>query len=85
MINQYFNDEPYLTSIRVKKRVGELSDEFDIIAVCETKIKSSPDAQEAKRFKNKKLVNFRRLFPEYDNLTLILIFGALILESSLVV
>lgn len=89
LIKQYFNDEPYLTSIRVKKRVDDLSDEFDIIAVSKDRvylfeIKSSPDAQAVKFFKKNKINNFRKLFPEYAKLELIPFFGALMLHDSLV-
>lgn len=89
LIKQYFNNEPYFTAIRLKKKCDDLRDEFDIIAVCSSRvflfeIKSSPDTEKARYFKEKKLANFRRLFPEYADLELIPFLGALTLDEGLV-
>ncbi|MEZ0328596.1 MAG: hypothetical protein ABWK15_03395 [Dissulfuribacterales bacterium] len=89
LIQQYFKDEPNYIAIRVKKRSGELQDEFDIIAVSGQRvylfeIKSSPNAEKAREFKNEKIASFQRLFPEYSHLELVPLFGGLTLEKGLI-
>ncbi len=87
-LKKYFQCDPEEVAIRVKKRKGDLKDEFDAIATCGDKVflfevKSTPKADYVTEFKEQKTERFRILFPEYEDKQLILIFASLRLEEDI--
>ncbi len=87
-LRKYFQCDPEEVAIRIKKRKGNLKDEFDAIAVCENsvflfEVKATPKAEYVMEFKDRKTERFRALFPEYRNKELILVFASLRLEDDI--
>ena len=88
VVTKYFNCDINYFAINVRKKIKDLQDEFDVIAVSEDKVflvevKSTPKLEYVYLFKEK-LERFRKLFPEYNDKKLIPIFASLRFEDSVI-
>lgn len=89
VIKQYFGCEPVNMSMNIRRRKGELKDEYDAIVECEDRVflvevKATPKREYIDEFKEEKVERFKALFPEYKEKELILIFASLRLEEDIV-
>ena len=89
LLARYFDLEPIETAIRVRRKKGPLSGEFDALAICEDRVfffevKASPRKEYIEEFLNRQIPLFRNLFPEHANKKVIPIFVALRFEDPLV-
>ncbi|GAB4419833.1 MAG: hypothetical protein OHK0032_15700 [Thermodesulfovibrionales bacterium] len=89
VIKQYFQCEPINMSMNIRRRKGELKDEYDAIVECEDKVflvevKATPKREYIDEFREEKIERFKALFPEYKEKELILIFASLRLEEDIV-
>ena len=88
VLKKYFNCDPEEVSIRVKKKKGEIRDEFDAVAVCEKtvflfEVKATPKPEYIIEFYEKKAKRFRELFNEHKDKKLVLIFGLIRLDENI--
>ncbi|GAB6161238.1 hypothetical protein JCM12298_03970 [Desulfothermus naphthae] len=88
VLKKYFNCDPEEVSIRVKKKKGNMRDEFDAVAVCEKsvflfEVKATPRPEYVIEFHEKKAKRFRELFNEHKDKKLVLIFGSIRLEEDI--
>ena len=86
MIEKYFGMEPIETSIRVRRRKGNLKTEFDAIAICEHcvflfEVKSTPRKDYIKEFFELQIPRFRQLYPEFESKKLYPVFASLRIEQ----
>ena len=86
MIEKYFGMEPIQTSIRVRRRKGNLKAEFDAVAICENcvflfEVKSTPRKDYIKEFLELQIPRFRQLYPEYASKKLYPVFASLRIEQ----
>ncbi|GAB4417823.1 MAG: hypothetical protein OHK0032_13850 [Thermodesulfovibrionales bacterium] len=89
VIRQYFNCEPLYMSMNIKKRMGELKDEYDAIVECEdmvflVEVKAYPRIEYINEFRDKKIERFKTLFQEYKGKRLIPVFASLRLEEDII-
>jgi Holliday junction resolvase-like predicted endonuclease len=90
-LRKYFDVDPIdiTTNFRRRnKQTGE-NEEIDVLAITEDKVfvvevKSSPREEHIFNFKEKKLVRFRKFFPEYKDKQLIPIFASLRFEEDMI-
>ncbi|MCB0578241.1 MAG: hypothetical protein KDD10_02880 [Phaeodactylibacter sp.] len=90
-VRKYFGEEVLDIMVNRKKydKGQKLRGEFDVIAVTATSVylvdtKVSPDKDKLLEFKNKVAPRFRKLFPEYGKLQLVLLFASLWFDKKLV-
>lgn len=86
MIEKYFGMEPIETSIRIRRRKGNLKAEFDAIAICEHcvflfEVKSTPRKDYIKEFLELQIPRFRQLYPEFESKRLYPVFASLRIEQ----
>ena len=86
MIEKYFGMEPIETSIRVRRRKGNLKAEFDAVAICEHcvflfEVKSTPRKDYIKEFFELQIPRFKQLYPEYASKKLYPVFASLRIEQ----
>jgi len=89
VLKKYFQCDPEEIAIRIKKRKGDLKDEFDAVAVCENRVflfevKATPKPEYVTEFKEEKTESFKKLFPEHRDKELTLIFASLRLEDDII-
>lgn len=89
VIKQYFGYEPVYMAMNIRRKRGELKDEYDAIVECEdavflVEVKATPKKEYIDDFKENKVKKFKELFPEYKRKNLILIFASLRLEEDTV-
>ncbi|MFN3739516.1 MAG: hypothetical protein ACK4TF_02435 [Thermodesulfovibrionales bacterium] len=89
VIRQYFNCDPLHMAMNIERKKAGLKGEFDAIVECEdmvflVEVKSTPRTDYIDDFKDDKVERFKKLFPEYSNKRLILIFASLRLEEKTV-
>jgi Holliday junction resolvase-like predicted endonuclease len=89
LITRYFQDEILDISPRRKRRVKSLGirGEFDVIAVSAdtvylVDVKSNAEKKDIDTFASTTVPRFKELFPEYEQLKLVLIFASLYLEQE---
>ncbi|MCX7787907.1 MAG: hypothetical protein N2442_09445 [Spirochaetes bacterium] len=89
LLARYFNLEPIDTAVRIRRKKGSLSGEFDALAICEDRVfifevKAGPRKEYIEEFVNRQIPLFRSLFPEHENKMVIPILAALRFEEPLV-
>ncbi len=89
VLKKYFHCDPEEVAIRIRRRKGDLKDEFDAVAVCENmvflfEVKATPKPEYVIEFKEEKTERFKKLFPEHKDKELILIFASLRLEEDII-
>lgn len=89
LIRQYFNCEPLYMGMNIKKRKGDIKDEFDAIVECENmvflvEVKATPKIEYIDMFVQKKINKFKNLFTEYKSKALIPIFASLRFEEDII-
>ncbi len=89
VLQKYFNCDPDFLGMNIKRKRKDLKDEFDIIAACKEnvfliEVKATPRVEYIKDFQEKKVPNFKKLFPEFIDKRLILIFASLRIEEDIV-
>ncbi len=89
VLKKYFQCDPEEIAIRIKKRKGNLKDEFDAVALCGNRVflfevKATPRPEYVIEFKEQKTERFKKLFPEHKDKELILIFASLRLEDDII-
>ncbi|MFN3396711.1 MAG: hypothetical protein ACK4Z9_07980 [Thermodesulfovibrionales bacterium] len=87
VIKQYFDCEPLYMAMNIRRKKGELKDEYDAIVECEDavfliEVKATPKKEYIDDFMVNKVKRFKALFPEYTGKRLILIFASLRLEED---
>lgn len=90
-IRKYFGEEIPSMAIHFERynKSKKIKGEFDIVAVSDTTVylvetKSSPNKEKLLEFKSSLVPRFRELFPEYNELPLVMIFSALRFDDALV-
>ncbi len=88
LLLRYFELEPIETSIRIRRKKGALSAEFDAIAVCEHEVflfevKASPRKEYVDEFLERQIPLFRSLFPEHREKNLVPIFASIRIEDPI--
>ncbi|WP_297887331.1 hypothetical protein [Sulfurihydrogenibium sp.] len=90
VLEKYFNCELTDLGMNIKRKRGNLKDEFDVIAVsepCKTvyliEVKATPKVEYINEFKDKKINRFRNLYPEYNDYKLVPILGSLRIEDDI--
>ncbi len=90
VLEKYFKCEITTLAMNVRRRVGGIEGEFDIIAMSEPcksvyliEVKSTPRPENIGELIDK-VANFKKLFPEYQDYKLIPIFASLNIEDSLI-
>jgi hypothetical protein len=86
VLKRYFNCDPEILMMNVKRKKGALREEFDIVAVCEDKVflievKSTLRTEHAREMKEK-MKRFRELFSEYQEKELYPILASLRIEEE---
>ncbi|MEZ0323477.1 MAG: hypothetical protein ABWJ98_04110 [Hydrogenothermaceae bacterium] len=91
VLTSYFKCELDTLSMNVKRKKGNLKDEFDVVAVSQEiktvfliEVKSTPKVEYINEFKDKKVERFKKLFTEFNDYKLVLIFASLRLEDDIV-
>ncbi len=88
-VKKKFNTEVMDILVRRKKKKGNLKEEFDVVAetadgkVFMIEVKSDPTSQDIDKVK-KKLVRFKKLFPEYAGKEIIPVYASLYIDDSIV-
>ncbi|MFN3480377.1 MAG: hypothetical protein ACK415_08315 [Thermodesulfovibrionales bacterium] len=87
VISQYFDCEPLHMAMNIRRKKGDLKDEYDAIVECEDtvfliEVKATPKKEYIDDFRVNKVKRFKTLFPEYTGKRLILIFASLRLEEN---
>ncbi|WP_207891589.1 NERD domain-containing protein [Phorcysia thermohydrogeniphila] len=86
IIKKYFNCDPEILMMNVKRKKGSLREEVDVIAVCEDKVflvevKSTLGAEHVNDMKEK-VERFRELFSEYKGKKIVPILATLRIEKE---
>ena len=89
ILKKFFNCDPESLSMNIERKKGALRGEFDIIATCENRVflfevKATPKKEYINEFLEEKLPRFKKLFPEFLDKELILIFASLRISDDIV-
>ena len=89
MLKKFFNCEPDYLSMNIERKKDKLRGEFDVIAICENKVflfevKSTPKKEYINELIEDKIPRFKKLFPEFQEKELIIIFASLRIPEEIV-